>query len=386
MLAPIVRGRKGEYEQAARQSWRARGSPARGSTARCATSPSRSGCRKTYKHTIEVVVDRPGRQARHPPAGRRLDRDRARAGRGHRVDRRRRPRRRRGDPDLQPERSPAPTAASPSRSSRRGTSRSTRPTARAPRATASARASRSTPSSSSPTPTSAINEGAIAPWASATLEYWVRVLEAVAEAHGFDLDTPWKKLPKTARERPALGLRREDLREVQEPVRPPARVLDHVRGRACRNIERRHAETDSDAAREKLEQFMREIPCRACKGAGCKPETLAVTIGGSNIAQVTDLSIRDALGFVDGMTLTEREHMIAERLREGDPRPAGVPRRRRPGLPDAGRAGGHARRRRGPADPAGDPDRQRPGRGPLHPRRAVDRSAPAGQPAAASTR
>ena len=69
------------------------------------------------------------------------------------------------------------------------------------------------------------------------------------------------------------------------------------------NVERRHAETDSEAQREKLEQFMREIPCRACKGARLKPETLAVTVGGLNIAELTDRSIRETLAFVDGLEL-----------------------------------------------------------------------------------
>ena len=59
---------------------------------------------------------------------------------------------------------------------------------------------------------------------------------------------------------------------------------------------------------------MREIPCRACKGARLRPETLAVTIGDQNISQMTDLAIRDALAFTDDMGLVEREEMIAERL------------------------------------------------------------------------
>ena len=80
------------------------------------------------------------------------------------------------------------------------------------------------------------------------------------------------------------------------------------------NIERRHAETDFDAAREKLEQFMREIPCRACAGMRLRPESLAVTVSGINISQLTAMAIRDALAFVDTMDLSEREHMIAERL------------------------------------------------------------------------
>ena len=63
-----------------------------------------------------------------------------------------------------------------------------------------------------------------------------------------------------------------------------------------------------------LAQFMREVPCRGCRGARLKPEILAVTVAGRSIAEVTDLSIRDALAFVDGLDLTERERHIAERL------------------------------------------------------------------------
>jgi excinuclease ABC subunit A len=164
-----------------------------------------------------------------------------------------------------------------------------------------------------PDPDLTVIEGALAPWASATLEYWYRVLAAVAEAHGFSLDVAWRKLPKSARDVLLYG--------SGEPI--------HVRyknryGRqrsywttyegVLPNLERRHAETDSDTAREKLEQFMREIPCRTCKGARLKGESLAVTIGGLNIAGLTDLSIRESLRFVDTVELSEREVMIAERL------------------------------------------------------------------------
>ena len=164
-----------------------------------------------------------------------------------------------------------------------------------------------------PDPDLSVNEGAIAPWASSSLEYWYRVLEAVADAHGFSLDVPWKKLPMGAREVLLYGSdasihvryknrygRQRSYWTTYEGVLP--------------NIERRHVETDSDSARDKLEQFMREIPCRSCKGARLKPETLAVTVGGLNIAQLTERSIRDTLAFVDTMELTERERMIAERL------------------------------------------------------------------------
>jgi excinuclease ABC subunit A len=164
-----------------------------------------------------------------------------------------------------------------------------------------------------PDPELSVNEGALAPWASATLEYWNRVLQAVADAHDIDLDTPFRRLSK--RQRDVLL----DGSDEQIHVRYKNR---YGRQRSywttyegvVTNVERRHRETDSESQREKLEQFMREIPCRACKGARLRPETLAVTVAGLNIAQLTDLSIRDTLAFVETIDLSEREHMIAERL------------------------------------------------------------------------
>ncbi|HEV2950853.1 MAG TPA: excinuclease ABC subunit UvrA, partial [Actinomycetota bacterium] len=164
-----------------------------------------------------------------------------------------------------------------------------------------------------PDPTLSINEGALAPWASNTLEYWYRVLEAVGEAHGFSLDTPWKKLPKRARDVVLYGSDEEIYVRYRNRYGRQRAYYTTYEG-VLPNLERRYKETESDAAREKLEQFMREIPCRACKGARLRPETLAVTVGGINISQLTDLSIRKTLDFLDPIELSEREEMIAERL------------------------------------------------------------------------
>ncbi len=158
-----------------------------------------------------------------------------------------------------------------------------------------------------------INEGAIAPWASNSLEYWYRVLQAVGDAHGFDLDTPWKKLTKKARDILLEGSDESIYVKYKNRYGRQRAYWTTFEG-ILPNIERRYRETESDAAREKLEQFMREIPCRACKGQRLRPETLAVTIGDRNISDVTDLSIRDALAFTGDMGLSEREEMIAARL------------------------------------------------------------------------
>jgi excinuclease ABC subunit A len=164
-----------------------------------------------------------------------------------------------------------------------------------------------------PDPDLSIDDGAIAPWAGSRLEYWERVLEAVAEAHGFSTKTPWKKLPKKARDVILNGSDAEIYVRYKNRYGRVRSYYTTYEG-VLPVVERRHSETDSDSQREKLEQFMREIPCRACGGARLKPETLAVRIGEINIAQLTERSIRDTLAFFDEVELSEREHMIAERL------------------------------------------------------------------------
>ncbi len=158
-----------------------------------------------------------------------------------------------------------------------------------------------------------VHEGALAPWASATLEYWNRVLESVAEAHDLDLDTPFRRLTKKQREVLLYGSDEQIHVRYKNRYGRQRSYWTTYEG-VVTNVERRHRETDSESQRDKLEQFMREIPCRACEGARLRPETLAVTVAGLNIAELTDRSIRDTLTFVDTIDLSERETMIAERL------------------------------------------------------------------------
>ena len=164
-----------------------------------------------------------------------------------------------------------------------------------------------------PDPDLSVAEGAIAVWSSGRLEYWDRVLEAVAGVHGFSLDTPWKKLGKKAKEILLYGSDEEIYVRYKNRYNRQRAYHTTYEG-VVWTIERRHDETDSDTQRDKLEQFMREIPCRACGGARLKPESLAVTVGGLNISELTRRSIRDTLAFVQDMHLSEREVMIAERL------------------------------------------------------------------------
>jgi excinuclease ABC subunit A len=158
-----------------------------------------------------------------------------------------------------------------------------------------------------------IEEGAIAPWAGARLEYWKRLLEAVAAAHKVSTKTPWRRLPKAAKEAILYG--------SEEPVHVTYRNR-YGRQRSYTttfegvipNLERRYAEAESDSARERLEQYMRDVACRTCKGARLRPESLAVTIGDINIWQFTTKAVKDEVTFLDQLRLTDREHMIAERI------------------------------------------------------------------------
>ena len=361
---------------------RARASPGRGSTARSATSPSRSGCRRPTSTTIEVVVDRlvaksdirrrvadsietalqlaegiasiarPDRRAReeiadfsqslactfdgisfeelaprnfsfNSPYGACPTCD----GLGTRLE---------VDPELDRAR-PRPVG-------RRGRHRAVGRRPRWSTGTASSR----------PSPT----------------------------LHGFSLDTPWKRAARRRTEIILYGSDEEIHVRLQEPVRPAALVPHHVRGRdperraAPRRDRVRHRSatgSSSSCARS------RAGPARARASSPSRsPSRSAGATSASSPACRSATRSRSS----SRLELSEREHMIAERLLKEIRDRLRFLRRRRPRLPDPRPGGRHARRRRGPADPAGHADRQRPGRRALHPRRALDRPAPARQPPA----
>jgi excinuclease ABC subunit A len=164
-----------------------------------------------------------------------------------------------------------------------------------------------------PDPDLSIADGALAPWSSGRIEYWDRVLDAVADSHGFSTGTPWKRLPKKVRDVVLYGSDEEIYVKYKNRYGRTRSYWTTYEG-VVPVVERRHVETDSESQRERLEEFMREVPCRACGGARLRPETLAVTVGDLNISQLTSLSIRDTLSFTREAKLSEREQMIAERL------------------------------------------------------------------------
>src|SRR6266567_4219441 len=158
-----------------------------------------------------------------------------------------------------------------------------------------------------------IDEGAIAPWSNSRLEYWHRLLEGLASAFRFETSTPWQDLPAKAREAILYGTQDEVHITYRNRYGRTRSYYTSYEG-VIPVLERRYSEAESDGQRERLEQFMREVPCRGCKGARLKPESLAVTVGGLNIWELTRQPIRDQLAFLGKLELTEREHMIAERI------------------------------------------------------------------------
>ena len=159
-----------------------------------------------------------------------------------------------------------------------------------------------------------INDGAIAPWSGGqSADYFLNLLEALANDVKFSLNTPWIKLSQKAKDAILNGY------EYEVHVRYKnryGRVRNYSTGfeGVIPFVERRHSETDSDYSREKYEAYMRETPCPACKGSRLKPEVLAVTLGGKNIAEICELSIEDCAVFLKELKLAAREAKIAERV------------------------------------------------------------------------
>jgi len=152
-------------------------------------------------------------------------------------------------------------------------------------------------------------EGAVAPWA-AQGEYFLRQLRALAEQLEFSVDVPWRQLPKRARQAVLYGNDYEVKVRYRNRWGRERAYTTGFEG-AVDFIKRKHDETESEWSRERYEGYMRETPCPVCQGARLKPEVLAVRLGDLNIAQLSDLSIADAKVYLDGLTLGTREAAIA---------------------------------------------------------------------------
>jgi excinuclease ABC subunit A len=161
-----------------------------------------------------------------------------------------------------------------------------------------------------------LEEGAIAPWAGGqTAEYFVRLLGSLADTMGFRMDTPWRRLPVKVQKAVLHGINEQVHVRYRNRYGRERSYYANYEG-VIPFLERRQEQTESDYMREKYEGYMREVPCPACRGTRLKPEILAVTLehgeqGARSIAEVCALSVRDCADFLDGLVLGHRESMIA---------------------------------------------------------------------------
>ena len=165
-----------------------------------------------------------------------------------------------------------------------------------------------------PDPTAALGDGAIQPWSQAHVaDYFQRLMEALGAELGFDLDSSWQEL--TAVQQKALLWGHATKVHVVTRNRYGRERSYYAQFEGVQAyIERRHREAESDTSRERFEGFMREVPCPTCEGSRLKPVSVSVTIGGSNIAEICHLPINETADFLRALDLTSREKQIGERV------------------------------------------------------------------------
>ncbi len=161
-----------------------------------------------------------------------------------------------------------------------------------------------------------LSDGAIAPWASGqTAEYFARLLEALSLTIGFRMDTPWRQLPAKAQKAILHGVPEQVNVRYKNRYGRERSYYANYEG-VIPFLERRQEQTESEYMREKYEGYMREVPCPVCQGTRLKPEILAVTLhhgrkGDKSIAEVCAMSVAECSEFLDGLKLAKRESMIA---------------------------------------------------------------------------
>ena len=157
-------------------------------------------------------------------------------------------------------------------------------------------------------------QGVIAPWSSGhNIEYFGRLVQALGDALGFTLKTPWKKLTADQRKAVLYGHSTEVHVSYRNRYGRERSYYTAYEG-VIPFLERRHGEAESDTSRQRFEGYMREVPCGVCQGARLKPEVLAVTLGDRSIADVAALSIGDCAAFLRDLELDARQQVIAERV------------------------------------------------------------------------
>ena len=166
-----------------------------------------------------------------------------------------------------------------------------------------------------PNPSLSISEGALqaSGWKSVSEDGWrAQFMEQLARALKFSLDTPWKKLPEQVREIVLHGMGKQ-MKFIYEKGKNRYEFMHHFEG-VIGNLERRYRETSSEDTREEMEQSMRITPCEKCRGQRLKPEVLSVFVAGRNIAEIVQQSVRDARVWFADMGLEGKDAIIAEKV------------------------------------------------------------------------
>lgn len=162
-----------------------------------------------------------------------------------------------------------------------------------------------------------IKQGAIAAWGSTGVNddtYYSKMIKSLADHFGVSLTTPFKDLPEEFIDELLYGRENVKIEFTYESKFGGVRQYKSYFEGVVVNLERRYSETNSEYARDKIEEYMAERPCPKCKGKRLKKEVLAVIINGKNIMDVTDLSVNELIEFMDGLVLTEKQQFIAKEI------------------------------------------------------------------------
>ena len=160
-----------------------------------------------------------------------------------------------------------------------------------------------------------IRGGAISTWGDSRMkeESWTYcVLKALMGKYNFDLDTPYKDLPKKVQE--VLMYGDPEKLKVTYTKENVTAVYNHSFEGEINNLRRRYMETNSDTMKAEIEKYMSDNPCPKCKGARLKPEALAVTVGGKNIFEFTSMAIREELDFINSINFSEKDKIISSQI------------------------------------------------------------------------
>jgi excinuclease ABC subunit A len=165
-----------------------------------------------------------------------------------------------------------------------------------------------------PDPSLSLADGALSPWAGARSEYFTGLIAGIADLGGLSIKTPWAKLKAKDKKLVLYGAGTKQIHvQYRNRFGRGRSYMTHYEG-VIPWLQRRHSESDSDWSREQIEQYMREVACSTCGGARLKPESLAVTVSGMSIYELCSLSITKAVDAIAGLELSERDHLIADRV------------------------------------------------------------------------